>query len=628
MRFFVNNYTSNSHKRIRVIMAFFSLSDITGNLRKSNQLIEINRYVDTELELSEIADRMASAGNDSKTLVFNNNGTEFPLLTNLYSTRKQTDDLLRLLGKKGYFERLNSLLLIPDKGVSLSMSLLKTMAPLRNLAPKRCRGKGKCQKMAMEVPDLNLLPIMKCWPYDGGRFITLPLVHTVHPETGQQNTGMYRMQIFDGKTTGMHWHRHKGGAAHFEAWKKKGGKMPVTVTLGGDPVLTYAATAPLPEGISENMLAGFMKNEKVKLVRSVQNKIWIPECSDFVIEGYIDTAEPLRIEGPFGDHTGFYSLPDEYPVFHVTKISYRKNAVYPSTLVGVPPKEDKQLGDTTSRIFFPLIQKTLVPEIIDLVLPAEGGFHNLALVKIKKSYPGQAVKVMHALWGAGQMMFTKVIAVFSEETDIRNSKSVLNALARNFSAVNDLHMSAGPYDVLDHAAQSFSHGGKAGFDCTAKLPEEKKVGTQSVNNLNNTSMRTFGNSLHVIFSNHAVAESGNLFLSLTSDDTNKASGIYVIADSQMEKAPDDILLWHILSAIDPGRDFSLVRSTSSDGALVINACTTGKRAVPGNRWPAATVMSEEVQRLVDERWHEYEIGPFIESPSKRLKMLDSDSFLK
>ncbi len=609
-------------------MAFFSLSETIEKLSESRQAIEINRSVNTELELSEIADRMASVGNNSKTLVFTNNATDFPLVINLFSTEKQTDTLLGLSGEDGYFARLNALLSLPEKGISLSPALLKTVAPLRKLGPKKLRGTGRCQKLTMKQPILDLLPIMKCWPFDGGRFITLPLVHTIHPDTGQQNTGMYRMQVFDGQTTGMHWHRHKGGAAHFEAWKKKGGKMPVTVTLGGDPVFTYAATAPLPEGISEYMLAGFMKNEKARLVRSRINKIWIPESSDFVIEGYIDTAEPFRIEGPFGDHTGFYSLPDEYPIFHITAISYRKNAMYPSTLVGVPPKEDKWLGDATSRIFFPLIQKTLLPEITDMVLPAEGGFHNLALVKIKKSYPGQAVKAMHALWGAGQMMFTKVIVVFGDETDIRNPQSVLKALDQNFSPVNDLHMSAGPYDVLDHAAQSFSHGGKAGFDCTTKLPEEKKSNFESSNNLNTNSMRAISNSLHIIFSDHAVSESGNLFLSITADNGHKASGIYVIADSQMEKAPNDILLWHILSAIDPGRDFSLVRSTSSDGVLVINACTTGKRAVPSFRWPAATVMNIETQKLVDERWTEYEIGAFIESPSKRLAMLQSESYLK
>ncbi|MPM29644.1 3-octaprenyl-4-hydroxybenzoate carboxy-lyase [bioreactor metagenome] len=481
-------------------------------------------------------------------------------------------------------------------------------------------------KIVQPEPDLNLLPVIKCWPYDGGRFLTLPLVHTIDPETGQQNTGMYRMQVFDGKTTGMHWHRHKGGAAHYEAWKRKGKKMPVTVTLGGDPVLTYAATAPLPEGFSEYMLAGFLKNEQVPLVKSHTNNIWIPESSDFVIEGYIDTAEPWRNEGPFGDHTGFYSLPDEYPVFHITRISHRKNAVYPATLVGVPPKEDQYLGHATSQIFFPLIQKLFAPEIIDMHLPAAGGFHNLALVKISKKYPGQAVKVMHALWGAGQMMFTKCIMVFSEEVNIRNPQSVLDAIDKNFSPVHDLHMSAGPYDVLDHAAQSFSHGGKAGFDCTAKT-EERKISADEKTAVKHDSERLFGKSVHVIFSDHAAAESGNLFLNLSGKTDSVSKGIYIITDTRMKEASDDILLWYILAAIDPARDFSLIRSLPAEGVLVINACVYGKRAVPGGQWPAATVMSDEVIRLVDEKWESYDAGGFIESPSKRLSALKSGSYL-
>jgi 4-hydroxy-3-polyprenylbenzoate decarboxylase len=398
------------------------------------------------------------------------------------------------------------------------------------------------------------------------------------------------------------------------------------VTLGGDPVLTYVATAPLPEGISEYMLAGFLKNKRVPLVKSHNSDIWIPECSDFVIEGYIDPSEPLRTEGPFGDHTGFYSLPDEYPVFHITRISHRKNAVYPATLVGVPPKEDQFLGHATSQIFFPLIQKIFAPEILDMYLPAAGGFHNLALVKIQKKYPGQAVKVMHALWGAGQMMFTKVIMVFSEEVDIRNPQSVLDAIDANFSPVHDLHLSAGPYDVLDHAAQSFSHGGKAGFDCTTKT-EERKSETIADNYATIDSVRSFSKSVHVIFSDHAVAESGNLFLNLAGGAAPVQKGIYIITDTRMKEAPDDILLWYVLAAIDPARDFSLIRSLPAEGVLVINACVNGKRAVPGGRWPAATVMCDEIVNLVNEKWNSYGVGDFIESPSKRLSALKSETYL-
>jgi len=607
-------------------MAFHSLSEIIDMLRKRGLVAEIGTDISPILEASEIADRFAADEQHSKPLLFSQNGTEFPLLMNLFANKEITDELLNLTGSEGYFSRVQNLLSMMDSKPRLSRKSMKSILSLRKTSPKKMRRKGACMAVVQKNPDLNLLPVIQCWPHDGGRFLTLPLVHTIDPDTGQQNTGMYRMQVFDGQTTGMHWHRHKGGAAHFEAWKKKGKRMPVTVTLGGDPVLTYAATAPLPEGISENMLAGFLKNERVRLVKSHNSNIWIPECSDFVIEGYIDPSESLRTEGPFGDHTGFYSLPDEYPVLHITRIAHRKNAIYPATLVGVSPKEDQYLGHATSQIFFPLIQKIFAPEILDMYLPAEGGFHNLALVKISKKYPGQAVKVMHALWGAGQMMFTKCIMVFSEETDIRNPHAVLDAINRNFSPVHDLHMSAGPYDILDHAAQSFSHGGKAGFDCTLKTEERKNIPTDTTAEKSG-SMRTFGKSIHVIFSDHAVAESGNLYLGMAAGNDSVKKGIYIITDTRMKDAPDDILLWYVLAAIDPARDFSLIRSLPSEGVLVINACVYGKRAVPGGRWPAATIMSEDIVNLVNEKWHSYGVGDFIESPSKRLSVLKSETYL-
>ncbi len=607
-------------------MAFYSLSEIVDLLRKRGLMAEIHTDVNTELEASEIADRFALDAKLGRPLLFLQNGTAFPLLMNLFANKNITDELLNLSGAEGYHSRMKELLSLIDSKPRLSRKSIQTLNGIRKTAPRKLRRRGSCMKVVQIKPDLSMLPMIKCWPHDGGRFLTLPLVHTIDPDTGKQNTGMYRMQVFDGQSTGMHWHRHKGGAAHFEAWKKKGKRMPVTVTLGGDPVLTYAATAPLPEGISEYMLAGFLKNKRVPLVKSHNSDIWIPECSDFVIEGYIDPVEPLRTEGPFGDHTGFYSLPDEYPVFHITRISHRKNAVYPATLVGVPPKEDQYLGHATSQIFFPLIQKIFAPEILDMYLPAVGGFHNLALVKIKKNFPGQAVKVMHALWGAGQMMFTKVIMVFSEEVDIRNPQSVLDAIDANFSPVHDLHLSAGPYDVLDHAAQSFSHGGKAGFDCTTKT-EERKSDTIADNYATIDSVRSFSKSVHVIFSDHAVAESGNLFLNLAGGAAPVQKGIYIITDTRMKEAPDDILLWYVLAAIDPARDFSLIRSLPAGGVLVINACVNGKRAVPGGRWPAATVMCDEIVNLVNEKWESYGIGDFIESPSKRLSVLESDSYL-
>ena len=309
--------------------------------------------------------------------------------------------------------------------------------------------------------------------HDGGRFITLPMVHTIHPVTGKKNIGMYRMQILDRNHTAMHWQLHKTGAAHFEAWKKTGRKMPVSVTLGGDPAYAYAATAPLPENINEYILAGFLRKRKVRLVKCITNELYVPDDADIVIEGYVDTEEELVMEGPFGDHTGFYSLADLYPVFHVTCITHSKNAVYPATVVGIPPMEDAWLIKATEKIFLSPMRLVIQPEIEDLHMPDSGVAHNLAVIRIRKTYPGQGKKVINSLSGAGQMMFTKYLIVVSGDTDIRDYSKLLISVCRNTDLRSDLLFTSGPLDVLDHSAETFSLGGKLGIDATQKIREEK-----------------------------------------------------------------------------------------------------------------------------------------------------------
>ncbi len=610
-------------------MAFQNLQKIIEELRQNNDLSEIDTPVSPELEMSEIADRFASIEN-GKALLFNDSGTDFPVLMNLFGGESRANRLLRIKGAYSYESKTNELFKLMEDKPKIGLGLLRKLKPVKHIFPKRKGGKGACQKIIYNNPDLGILPVLKSWPHDGGPFLTLPLVHTIDPDTGEQNTGMYRMQIFDSKTTGMHWHRHKGGAEHYRAWQKKGKRMPVTVTLGGDPVLTYTASAPLPPGISEYMLAGFLKGAKVKLVKSRTNNIWIPECSDIVIEGYIDTSEPLKNEGPFGDHTGYYSLPDDYPVFHVTCITHRKDAVYPATVVGPPPKEDQFLGKATEDIFIPLIQKTMGPDILDMYLPAEGGFHNLALVKIKKDYPGQAVKTMHALWGAGQMMFSKIIMVFDENTDIRNKASVLKAISENVRPNYDIHMSKGPYDVLDHAAREFSYGGKAGIDATSKLAEEQKdTGNKKAEpaDLNPIFSKNFGRNMHVIYSTTPFGEYGRMFTDFSTGHDRNVEGVFIITDQDVQGLSEPLLLWYILSVLDPERDFSLIRNSSPNGVLIINGARRGKKAVPGRKWPAVAVMSQEIIDKVNESWESYEIGPMIESPSEKVKELRRDSHL-
>jgi 4-hydroxy-3-polyprenylbenzoate decarboxylase len=322
-----------------------------------------------------------------------------------------------------------------------------------------------------ECPTLADLPILKCWPLDGGRFITLPCVVTKDPDTGERNVGMYRIQIYDDRTTGMHWQLQKVGARHGRRYYETGTRMPVSIFLGGDPVFTFAATAPLPDGLDEFLLAGYLRKKSVELVKCETNDLEVPANSDFVIEGYVDPAEPLRDEGPFGDHTGYYTLPEPYPVFHVTAITHRKDAVYPATIVGMPPMEDFYIGGASVKLFLPIFKMNF-PEIVDIALPAEGVFHNLVFVSIKKTYPMQAYKIMHGLWGMGQMMFSKYIVVVDADVDVHNTSDVLFRLCANTDPQRDSIFTKGPSDVLDHATSEIAMGSKLGIDATKKLPGE------------------------------------------------------------------------------------------------------------------------------------------------------------
>ena len=320
-------------------------------------------------------------------------------------------------------------------------------------------------------PTLLNLPIQQCWPLDGGRFITLPGVVTRDPDTGQRNVGMYRMQVYDERTTGIHWQLQKVGARHGRRYYETGTRMPVAVYLGGDPVFTFCATAPLPDGLDEFMLAGYLRKKATELVRCETSELEVPANADFVLEGYVDHKEPLREEGPFGDHTGYYSLPDLYPVFHLTAITHRKDAVYPATIVGVPPMEDFYIGSASVKLFLPILKMTF-PELVDLALPAEGVFHNLVFVSIKKTYPMQAFKIMHGLWGMGQMMFTKYIVVVNDDVDVHNTSEVLFRVCANTDPQRDAIITKGPADVLDHATSELAVGTKMGIDATHKLPGE------------------------------------------------------------------------------------------------------------------------------------------------------------
>ncbi len=406
-------------------MAFKSLRAFIDALEKAGELVRITTFADPVLEIAEVTDRVSKTPDRNKALLFENTGTDFPLLINSMGSERRMCIALGVDELNDVTHEIDSLfkkLSTPKNGLLEKLAMLPQLGKFASWMPKVVSGRGVCQEVIMENPDLGKLPILKCWPQDGGRFITLPAIHTKDPNTGVRNIGMYRMQVFEPKMTAMHWHKHKVSARHFNEYKKLGKRMPVAVALGGDPIYTYSATAPLPENVDEYMLAGFLRKKKVELVPCItQPEIEVPADADIIIEGYVDPGEDMIWEGPFGDHTGYYSLPDFYPRFHVTAITHRKDAVYPATIVlGIPPQEDAWLGKATERIFLTPIKMTMVPEITDMNMPVEGVFHNLVIATIDKEYAGQGQKVMNAMWGAGQMMFNKILVL----TDDRKTSGI------------------------------------------------------------------------------------------------------------------------------------------------------------------------------------------------------------
>jgi len=451
-------------------MPYNSLSDFVQVLERAGELRRITHPVKAELEIAEIADRVMKA--DGPALLFENVvGKNIPLLINAFGSMKRMAMALGVNDIDEIANKISKLIqLQPPKTFKDKIHLAGELIKLAGLPPKMVND-GACHEVIQREPDLNILPVLTCWPADAGPFITLPMVFSKDPVKGTRNVGLYRMQVFDTRTTGMHWHLHKVGARHFQHRKNSVGKMELAVCLGGDPAMIYAATAPLPDQIDEILFAGFLRNKGIELTKAVTVDIEVPANTDIVIEGYVDPSEPLRREGPFGDHTGFYSLADDYPVFHVTCITHRKNPVYPTTIVGRPPMEDVYLGKATERLFLPLIRVTL-PEIVDMNLPVHGVFHNLAIVSIKKEYPAHARKVMHALWGLGQMMFTKILIVVDHDVNIHDLSEVTWIVGNHIDPKRDMVFLDGPVDVLDHAAPRLGFGSKVGIDATRKWRSE------------------------------------------------------------------------------------------------------------------------------------------------------------
>ena len=599
-----------------------SLRKYIEALDRAGELIRIGARVSTSYEIAEITDRMAKSPDGGKALLFENTGSGFPVATNLMGSERRMAMALGVERLDDLTERIDALVkhaVSPKNGLADKLRMLPLLGEVAQWFPRLSSRRGECQQVVVMGDEASLaaLPILESWACDGGRFITLPMVNTVDPDTGIRNVGMYRMQIFDDRTTGMHWHRHKTGARHYDAYKARGERMPVSVALGGDPIYTYCATAPMPDNMDEYLLAGFLRRKPVRLVKCLTNDLRVPADCDFVIEGYVDTSEELATEGDFGDHTGFYSLKDSYPRFHVTAITHRRDAVYPATVVGIPPQEDASISKATERIFLAPIRLALQPEIVDLTMPEAGTSHNIAVVSIHKRYEGQATKVAQSLWGAGQMMFNKYLVIAPHDSNIRSADS-LAALLRGCDPRKAVVRGEGIYDVLDHATAECGYGGKIALDLTsADRSVEQPTCPTAISLPDGIGCRTdfLGKwSALLLFASPDADVDIKQIIAENGINCNFAA----ILDSAAADLSGEELLWLAAANTDPRRDIAL----SDGGTVIIDARPkpSGKAGNPA-RWPNVVTSSEATVELVDGRWSEYGIGGFIPSPSRRYRRL-------
>lgn len=667
-------------------MAWKNQQQFIDALEKAGELLRIKTYVDPKLEIAEITDRMSKQPGGGKALLFENTGYDFPVLMNAYGSEKRMcmalgvqhlDDVAKEI------ENLFHLLSSPKEGIIDKLKLLPKLGQFASWMPKVKKGRGECQQVIMTdkpltsggvwggPPDITKLPVITCWPKDGGPFVTLPVIHTKDPNSNSRNVGMYRMQVFGPALTGMHWHKHKVSAKHFAEYKKLNRRMPVAVALGGDPVYAYSATAPLPENVDEYMLAGFLRKKKVELVKCItQPDVEVPADADFIIEGYVDPDDELIWEGPFGDHTGYYSLPDWYPRFHITAITHKKNAVYPATIVGIPPQEDAWLGKATERIFLAPIKMTMVPEITDMDMPVEGVFHNLVITKIKKDYAGQGQKVMNAMWGAGQMMFNKILVLIAPpppEGGIQKGSFRINDYLRlaqdvfkNLNPATDIYFSTGPMDVLDHSCSKLGFGGKMCIDGTYKFEEEKdedyqramvslacrQAGGESCLPEGRLSAGALKSKFPEIAGVNISLLAKEIPVLIISVEKNRpghirelheqlcalseTAGIKMILYVEHTVDANDLptALWRFCNNLDPKRDFHLSKTPKPHSSLATSY--TACMGLDGTRktkeldnfhrdWPNIIVADDATIKSVDEKWEQLGIGPFISSPSLKFK---------
>jgi 4-hydroxy-3-polyprenylbenzoate decarboxylase len=623
-------------------MAYRNLQQFINTLERAGELLRIRSYVNPRLEMAEITDRISKTEGGGKALLFENTGYEFPVLMNAYGSEKRMclalgiqdlDDITKEI------EQLFRLLSSPKESIVDKLKLLPKLNQFASWMPKTKSGRGECQQVILQEADITKLPVITCWPKDGGPFVTLPVIHTKDPITHSRNVGMYRMQVFGPTLTGMHWHKHKVSAKHFNEYKKLGKKMPVAVALGGDPVYAYSATAPLPENVDEYMLAGFLRKKKVELVKCMtQPEIEVPADADFIIEGYVDPNDDLIWEGPFGDHTGYYSLPDWYPRFHITCITHRKDAVYPATIVGIPPQEDAWLGKATERIFLAPMKMTMVPEIMDMDMPVEGVFHNLVIAQIKKEYAGQGQKVMNAMWGAGQMMFNKILVLADEKVRIQEYKKLAQYVFQNLDPASDIYFSQGPMDVLDHSCSKMGFGGKMCIDGTSKFEEEKndeflsvedaewtadlKALFPEIKGVNASLIQHHIPVLVISVEKNRKGHIRELHQQITALKDTEVIKMILYVEHTVNEQDLAVALWRFCNNLDPKRDHILIQRPSIINSRRTFACMGLDGTIKTKDlddfqrdWPNIIVSDAVTIKLVDEKWNSLGLGSFIPSPS-------------
>jgi len=567
-------------------MSYKDLHKFIEELEKHGELKRVHAEVSPKLEITEITDRVSKA--HGPALLFEKvSGSNYPVLINAMGSYRR---MSMALGVK----ELNDLGTLITEYVNLGnylsiKNLIKSIPRMLRLLyvfPYKSRRKGKCQEVLEREVDLDTLPVLQCWPEDAGKFITLPLVFTKDIHTKRQNVGMYRMQLLDKTSTGMHWHKHKDGSEIYQGYQEQGQRMPVSVTLGCDPAITYSSTAPLPPTLDEMMLAGWLRKSRVKLVKCITNDIYVPSNAEFVLEGYVDPTEELVLEGPFGDHTGYYSLADYYPRFHVTCITHRRDAIYPATVVGKPPMEDCYMAKATERIFLPML-RMIIPELVDINLPLEGVFHNCAIVSIKSKYPGAAIKVMNSIWGMGQMMYTKMIVVVDDSVDVQNIKQIRDVVLTQVAADKNLIISEGPLDALDHSSNEAYYGNRLGVDATCRnIPSTD-------NQLTNT--------YHVMSIRKERSRQGREAIAeYMISHTDK---FVIVVDEEV--CPEDMstVMWKVFNNIDAKRDLVI-----SNGKIGIDATKKMKEEGLTRDWPKDLEMTQEIKQQVEQRWRQYDLA--------------------